>query len=336
MNTHSSNPLSCAQNLNGLSTYLSPILKERKRLIFIFAFFHVFVANVQAQDQKFEYFSESRYADYPIIGIKENFFGNYIYHADGQKIRPKEVRAYLEILPGDANEFGKSRDKLNTGRVLNYTGIAINLGAFVLLAAGGVTPDDIRPWFLASMAGMVISAIGSNLAINARRDIPNIVSNYNYLVDRDGTSGPYLKMDVRRNFFGEKIDIYDGPNLLDKARIRSMMESRPEMYADYQKALQKQNISVGLDMGKLAVDLLVLTYVISPQFQSSAPSNLLIPLIITDVGLGIASGQFRRSARNLTRKALDLYNFGDRYIPAYKQQSMEFTGPSVTLFSRSF
>jgi len=336
LNTKISKPLFCYKSLNRFSTNLFPISKGIKRFLVIYVLSAIFISNVQAQGQKFEYFSESRYADYPIISIKENFFGNFIYHADGVKIRPKEVRAYLEILPGDANEFGKSRDRLNTGRVLNYTGIAVNLGAFVFLASGGVTPDDIRPWFLATIAGGVISVIGSSMAINARRDIPNIVSNYNYLVDRDGISGPYLKMDVRRNFFGEKIDIYDGPNLLDKGRIRSMMESRPDMYADYQKALQKQNISFGLDIGKLAVDILVLTYVISPQFQSSTPSNLLIPLIITDVGLGIASGQFRRSARNLTRKALDRYNFGDRYIPAYKQQSMEFTGPSVTLFSRRF
>jgi hypothetical protein len=292
--------------------------------------------NLSAQDTSFEYFSDRKYADYPIITFKENFFNQPVYFIDGVKSRPKEVRAFMEIMPGDANEFGNNNTKLATGYTLRYAGLALSIGTLVFLYTSELTPQNFRPWFLTSTTGMALGMVGSPMVSNAKRRNSRLIENYNYLISREILSIPYLRMDVRFNFIGEKIDIYDGPNLLDKARIRTLMEEKPEMYADYQKALNKQKISFGLDLTNLVVDLVFVTYVVSPQFQSSTPSNLLIPLVFTNLGLGIASGQIRRRARNLTRHALDSYNFGDRLVPVVRQPTMDFTGPSVTLFSMSF
>lgn len=114
------------------------------------------------------------------------------------------------------------------------------------------------------------------------------------------------------------------------------MEERPDMYAEYQKALKKQKVSFALDLTGLSLMLLTYAYLFSTQFQSSTPSKLVIPFVITNLGLNLTSSQMRRRARNLTRHALDKYNFGETYIPVVKHHSMEFTGPSVTLFNRSF
>jgi hypothetical protein len=154
---------------------------------------------------------------------------------------------------------------------------------------------------------------------NAKRRIAGTIDKYNFIISRDQLQGHYLTMDVRDNLLGEKIDIYDGPNLLNKAQITTLMESRPDMYADYMKALRKQKMSFALDIGSLALDLVFIAYFISPQLQSSTPNDILIPLVFTNLGLGIISGQVRRSARNLTRSALYSYNFGDRVMPVVSQ-----------------
>lgn len=297
---------------------------------------HVFIPNVQAQNQKFEYFSDDKYAGYPIITFKENFFNQPVYFIDGVKSKQKEVRTFMEIMPGDANEFGNNNTKLATGSALRYAALAVITGTGIFLFTNELTPQNIRPWILTNMSGVALSVIGSSMVENAKRKNSNLIENYNFLIARESISGPYLRMDVRQNFIGEKIDIYDGPNLLDKARIRTLMEEKPELYVDYQKALNKQKVVLGLDLTGLAMSILTLTYLVAPQSQPSTPNNLLIPLVFTSLGLGIVSNQFKRSARNLTRHALDRYNFGDRYVPVVRQSSMEFTGPSVTLFSRSF
>ena len=310
------------------------IFKSRKILSVVFLCFFSIV--LHGQDTSFEYFSESKYKDYPLITFKENFFNQPVYFIDGVKSKPKEVRAFMEIMPGDANEFGNNNTKLTTGYALRYASLVISVGSLAFILTNELTPQNFRPWFFTSMSGMVLGMVGTPMISNAKRRNSRLIENYNYLVAKESITGPYLRMDVRFNFIGEKIDIYDGPNLLDKARIRTLMEGRPDMYADYQKALNKQRISFAMDLTGMALNLLTLTYIVSPQFQSSTPSNLLIPLVFTNLGLGIASGQIQRRARNLTRHALDRYNFGDRYVPVARHSSVEFTGPSFTLFSRSF
>ncbi|WP_373492601.1 hypothetical protein [Aquiflexum sp.] len=296
----------------------------------------LFSAELNAQNTSFDYFSDQRYAGYPLITFKENFFNQPVYFIDGVKSKPKEVRAFMEIMPGDAYEFGNNNTKLTTGYALHYSSLAIGIGSLGFLLTSELTPQNFRPWFFTSMSGMVLGMVGSPMISNSKRRNSRLIENYNYLIGRESISGPYLRMDVRFNFIGEKIDIYDGPNLLDKARIRTLIDEKPDMYADYQKALNKQKVVLGLDLTGLVVNLLTLTYIVTPQSQPSTQTNLLIPLVFTGLGLGIASNQFRRSARNLTRQALDMYNFGDRLVPIVRQPSMEFSGPSVTLFSRSF
>lgn len=301
-------------------------------------FLCIFGIPLKAQDTRFEYFSDQKYADYPLITFKENFFNQPVYFIDGVKSSANEVRAFMEIMPGDANDFAQTHTKTTTGTLLNIGGKAVVLGAlgYAFNNRNMLNNDIVRNWFFLSIGGGVISGIGRSMNRHGVRKINNLIENHNYLISGDQIGSVYLKMDFRQNFLGEKIDIYDGPNLLDKARIRTLMQDNQEIYEEYQKALNKQKISFGLDITGLLVDIVLISYVISPQFQSSAPSNLLIPLIIVEFGISILSSQFRRSARNLTRNALHRYNFGDRALPLVRQNPGEFGGPTVTFFRKSF
>lgn len=292
--------------------------------------------NLKAQNSEFEYFSDYTYHDYPIITFKENFFNQPVYYIDGIKVKQNEVKAFMDIMPSGAKAFSNNHTKLVTGTALRYASLTLLTGSFVFLFTSDPTPQNFRTLFFANITAVPLGVIGTRMGENAKRKNSSLIENYNYLVARESISGPYLRMDVRFNFIGEKIDIYDGPNLLDKARIRTLMEERPDMYADYQKALKMQKVSFALDLTGLSLTLLTYAYLFTTQFQSSTPSKLAIPFVITTLGLNLTSSQMRRRARNLTRHALDKYNFGENYIPVVKHQSMEFTGPSVTLFNRSF
>lgn len=275
--------------------------------------------SLRAQDRNTEYFSENKYADYPIITFRENLFNQTVYYVNGVKSTTKEVRAYLEIQPGDAQDFAADNTKRMAGVALRYTGLAMTTGSLIYLFTNDLQPSNFNTFFLVSFGGGIVGSIGASMEANAKRRIAGTIDKYNFIISRDQLLGHYLTMDVRANLLGEKIDIYDGPNLLGKAQIRTLMENRSDMYADYLKALRKQNLSFALDLGSLALDLVFIAYFISPQLQSSTPNDILIPLVFTNLGLGIISGQVRRSARNLTRSALYSYNFGDRVMPVVSQ-----------------
>jgi len=272
-------------------------------------------STIQAQDKWSPFFQENKYADYPFITFRENFLNLPVYYINGEKANPKEVRAYLEIMPGDAQDFTSNIAKLRVGYVLSMTTLAVNLGSLAYLYTNELRQQDFTTFFLVTFGSMVLGSVGGGMESNARMHLSDILETYNFVIDRERFGSHYLKMKIEGNLIGRKINIYDGPNLLNNAQIRTLMESRPDMYANYEKAMRKQTFSNILDLTGLGLNLVFTWYFISPQFQSSTPNDILLPLVFVNGGLHIISGQVRRSARNLTRTALDRYNFGDAMVP---------------------
>ena len=287
------------------------------------------IPSAQAQDKRSPFYQENKYADYPVITFRENFLNLPVYYINGEKSKPQEVRAYLEILPGDAQDFTTNTAKLRIGHALNMTGRIIGLGPLAYLYTQELRQQDYTAFFLVTFGSMVIRSVGQGMENNAKMHLNNILETYNFVIDQHRLGSHYLKMKIEGNLIGQKINIYDGPNMLNKAQIRTLMENRTDMYADYEKAIRKQTFANILDVADLGLTLVFTWYFISPQFQSSATNDILLPLIFTDIGLGIISGQVRRSARNLTRSALDRYNFGDAAVPV-SRNSINF--PPITNF----
>jgi hypothetical protein len=269
----------------------------------------------QAQDKRSPFYQENKYADYPVITFRENFLNQPVYFINGEKAMPQEVRAYLEIMPGDAQDFSANISKLRIGSALYYTSQAVSFGSLAYLYTKELRQQDYTAFFLVTFGSMIMGGVGDGMVSNAKMHLSNILENYNFVIDQQRLGSHYLKMKIEGNLIGQKINIYDGPNMLNKAQIRTLMESRPDMYADYEKAIRKQNFANVLEVADIGLTLVFTWYFISPQFQSSTPNDILFPLMFADIGLSIITGQVRRSARNLTRTALDRYNFGDAAVP---------------------
>jgi hypothetical protein len=287
------------------------------------------IHSAQAQDKRSPFYQENKYADYPVITFRENFLNLPVYYMNGEKASPKEVRAYLEILPGDAQDFTANIAKLRIGSALYFTGRAVSLGTMAYLFTQELGQENYTTFFLVTIGGEVLESVGVAMESNAKMHLSNILENYNFVIDQNRLGSHYLKMKIEGNLIGQKINIYDGPNLLNKSQIRTLMENRSDMFADYEKAIRKQNFANILDWTGLGLQLVFTWYFISPQFQSSTPNDILLPLIFTNLGLSIVSGQVRRSARNLTRSALDRYNFGDAAVPV---SSNSFHHPPIANF----
>lgn len=284
----------------------------------IFAFTLLCFASFQTGkvfSQTSNFFSENKYADYPIISLKENFLGNPIYFIEGKKIKASEVRAYMEIMPGDANDFMKNNTKAMTGSGLSLGGQLIVWGAlgYAYGNRDNLNNQIVRNWIIATTIGGIGAGVGRRMNRDGVRKINTLLNKHNYLIRQDELAKPYLIMDFRNNYLGEKIDIYDGPNLLNKSRLNMYMLEYPE-FAEYMRKSQKnQNWSSALGIVGLASTAVFVGYILTPQFQSSAPSNFLVPLTIANIGISISGGLVRRAARNHTRQALMKFNFGEEF-----------------------
>lgn len=142
---------------------------------------------------------------------------------------------------------------------------------------------------------------------------------------------PYLQLNIRDNFLTQKIDFLEGPKVLSKLEIQQLMASvDPETQNLYRRSVNQGKLNTVFALGGLASTVGGLVLIISPQQQSYTASNLLIPLLITEVALTILSGVFKRNARNLAREAVDSYNFGRTDSPVYFEENRV----DVPLFSK--
>lgn len=126
---------------------------------------------------------------------------------------------------------------------------------------------------------------------------------------------PFLRIETKRNFFNQKIQVLDGPKVLRKEEVTILLSSDPEALALYQKSLRRHTISnalSGLELGLFAGSTFL---VFAPRQQSSTISNLYWPLLIGTIATGVVSSIFRRDVRNLTRESIDIFNFGNQTGP---------------------
>ena len=275
----------------------------------LFFFFLMKISSVFPQSKS--YYDEGKYRNFPIITFKENFWGNPIYLTEEKKIKAFQVREYMEIMPGNANDFLQTHTKAKTGTILNFTSSLVGLGALAYIGNnfGNLNNEVIRNFLIVSTLSTITSGIGFQMNRTGIRKLNTLIENHNYLIRQDEIIGQYLRSDFRNTFFGERIDLYDGPSLMSKEQINDLKIAYPDFQHKFKKAEKAQNLSLALDVVNFASQILFTTYIISPRFQSSTPSNFLIPLTITSFSLSISSPIIRRSARNKTRLALQNFNF---------------------------
>lgn len=278
--------------------------KRVKKIPVVLLLFTSILANAQTT-----YFDEGRYKDYPIITFRENLLGNPVYKIEGKKIKASEVRRYMEIMPGDANEFIQNQRKIMTGVGLKNASRLLFIGSTYFMFNNNITPESLRNYFLISTIGTAINRVGADMKTNGIRKANFLIDNHNYLIRKEQIEGMYLRSDFRRNFFGQKMDIYEGPNLLSKHRLKLIKEDYPELKLALNKAERIQTTSSILSGIRVASDFVILAYIISPRLQSSTPSDLLVPLVATSLSINLTTPLLERSARNKTRIGLQNFNF---------------------------
>ncbi|MDG1277331.1 MAG: hypothetical protein P8O16_08630 [Algoriphagus sp.] len=265
--------------------------------------------SLQAQtNQNSPSYFPGTYSQQPIITFKEGFLNQTTYYLDGEKSSAKEVGDLLNSIENEDFEFLGYQRKKGWGTAINLTGLAVNLGSIAYLITNEITPATIRPWFLVTLGGGVLLVTGDQIVQNAQKKIPRSFDDFN-AYHYSGGINSYLRMDVKDGFLAPKIDIYEGPMLLQKDQVLSRLQANEQAYQLYEQVLKRQKVSTVTHIANAALGIGVIFAAIGYEQQSSSQNDLLIPMSLTGIGLGIFSKNYDRKTRNLTRKVLQGYNY---------------------------
>lgn len=276
---------------------------------FFTLFFSFFVSLAFSQTTPIAptYFSGT-YSQQPIITFKEGFFNKTTYYLDGVKSSPKDVSNLLNSVQKEDFRFTSYQRMKNLGSGLRLTGLAMNLGSIAYLFSNEITQATIRPWFLVTFGSGVLQSTGKLIVRNSERNIERTLNNFNAYHNSRGP-GNYLTMDIRNNFLGPKIDIYEGPMLLQNQQVQARLRSNEEAYRMFEQVLRRQKVSTVTNVVNSALGIGILFLAVGNESQSSSRNEVLLPIAFTGVGINVFSSFFERRTRNLTREALYRYNY---------------------------
>ena len=265
------------------------------------------IAFSQTTQESRSYFP-GNYSTQPVITFKEGFLNQTTYYLDGQKSSPAEVAALLNSVQNEEFRFSAFQRKKNWGTAINLTGLAVNIGSVAYLFTNEITPANVRPWFWVAFGGGVVQSTGNILIRDADRRIRRTINDFNAYHYSGGVDA-FLSMDVTDGFLGPKIDIYEGPMLLETDQVLSRLQANPEALELYEKILRREKVSTVTNVVNSALGIGVFFLAVGFESQSSSQNDLLIPLTFTGVGLNVFSRFYDRKTRNLTRDALYKYNY---------------------------
>lgn len=281
------------------------------RLLLVVILFQLLTSSASAQD--FSYFGDRSNSNLPPIVFQENFWRNPYYLINGEKATKDEVRAYMSQTTYKELTFERGARKIATGNAMNYAGTGILLGAFANVASTfpTTTLQDARLYMFTSLAGLGVSIIGSRQKRAGLLLTQDAVDQYNFTIRSGDQTEPFLSLRSENGFLGQRIRYYDGATPLTETRLLSMRSNFPELDYSLQKSSKFAKTARVFDVISALGTAAFVSYVLIPEFQSSAASNVIFPILMVDIVAVQLSQNFHRKARNSARIGLNEFNFRD-------------------------
>ena len=116
----------------------------------------------------------------PRISYRENFFGNHVYLADGEKVKVSEIEKIMAVFPEDAEAFSKANQKMAAGESLRLGGWVLAAGSLVYLFSGDFTEQRVLISGGLMLGALTLSSIAFPMKRNGKRETSNAIEIYNY------------------------------------------------------------------------------------------------------------------------------------------------------------
>lgn len=279
----------------------------RKSLVIVCSFFIGTPLFAQNQQNATTYYPE-KYSQQPIITFREGFLNKRTYFLDSIKSSPKVVKETLKSIQHEDFDIHSLQRKKDWGTGISLTGLGTGIATFTYFLTNEITPTNIKPLVWGTLGSEILLIAGNALKSDSQKRITKTIDDFN-AYHYFGNSSKFLRLDIKYQFLGQKIDIYEGTKLLQRDQISSLLQSNEKAIETYSIIQKRQKVSKVSHVVNQGLGIGILFLMLGYQNQSSTQNDLIFPLIITGTGLSIFSNNYDRKTRNLARTAIHRYNY---------------------------
>jgi hypothetical protein len=132
----------------------------------------------------------------PKISYRENFFGNHVYLANGQKVKAAEIEKLMSIFPEDALSFSRANHKKMMGESFRWGGWILATGSLVYLFSGEINQQRALIVGGMTLGAFTLSTISLSIKRNGKRETSHAIESFNYKVSRGFGYEPSLNIKI--------------------------------------------------------------------------------------------------------------------------------------------
>lgn len=132
----------------------------------------------------------------PRISYRENFFGNHVYLANGQKVKAAEIEKLMSTFPEDAYLFSKANQKMVIGESLRWGAWVMATGSLVYLFSGEINQQRALIVGGLTLGAITLSTISVSMKRNGKKETSHAIESFNYKVSRGFGYEPSLKIKI--------------------------------------------------------------------------------------------------------------------------------------------
>lgn len=142
------------------------------------------------------------------ITLRENFFNNYTFIQNSEKIKYDQVQESMATYPATLKKFMTGKRNMNFGSGMRIATSVLLTSGLVYFIADDYSAQSGRFLLATGVAGTIFSFIGPGIREEGRRNISDAVQEYNYQVlQRQQIPISYKPFQVRNAYaFGWKFN----------------------------------------------------------------------------------------------------------------------------------
>lgn len=140
---------------------------------------------------------------------------------DSIKSSPKVVKETLNSIQYEDFDIHSLQRKKDWGTGISLTGLGTGIATFTYLFTNEITPTNIKPLIWGTLRSEILLIAERALKSDSQKRITKTIDGFNSYY-YSGNSSKFLRLDIKDQFLGQKIDIYEGTKLLQRDQVSSL------------------------------------------------------------------------------------------------------------------
>lgn len=135
------------------------------------------------------------------ISFRENFFNNYTYSQNGERINSAEVKLAMTDYPETLKKYSTGQRNLTIGSGMKVATIVLLTSGLVFFLADNYSIQSRNLFISSSSIGVVMGFVAPGIREEGKRNVSDAIQEYNYqLLKNPGLPPNQISLEVRNPY----------------------------------------------------------------------------------------------------------------------------------------